>query len=132
VLRASGDNIICRVNVDILKLSCEMNEQKSQCSFVTQMAKSHSHHELYASGHHNGSEREGVRADGGHHDGRDIGMDHGGSRCGGVGRAARGGGNYYTCTETNHIFTSFPWQLDSCQSKQKKCVYDILTLFSCV
>lgn len=91
------------------------------------MAKSHSHHELHASGHHDGSEREGVRADGGHHDGRDIRMDHGGSRCGGVGCAARGGGNYYTCTETSHIFTSISMAVELL-SKQTIMYCDMLEL----
>lgn len=86
--------------------------------------KSHSHHELHASGHHYGSEREGVRADGGHHNGRDIGMDHGSSRCSSVGRAARGGGNYYTCIETKpHIYIYFHGSWTLVKANEKTIMY---------
>lgn len=55
-----------------------------------------SHHELDPRGHHDGPEGERVGADGGHHDGGDVGVDHGGSGCGCIGCAACGRGHDHT------------------------------------
>ncbi len=81
--------------------------------------QSSSHHELHSCGYHDGSKREGVRADGGDHDGRDIRVDHGSSRCGSIGCAARRCGNYYTCIGTSHIF-AFIFMAAGLSSKQMK------------
>lgn len=49
--------------------------------------------EFHSSRNHDGSEGQGVGADGGDHDGRDVGVDHGGAGRGGVRGAAGGRGD---------------------------------------
>lgn len=57
------------------------------------------YHELHPSRHHDGPEGQRVRADGSDHDGRHVGVDHGGSRGGGVRSAASGRGHDHPCRE---------------------------------
>ena len=56
--------------------------------------------ELHAGGHHDGSEGERVRADGGHHDGWHAGVDHTGAGSHRVRGAARGRADDQTCRAT--------------------------------
>lgn len=137
VLRASGDSVICKaraVNTSLLMQTSEpLNFHKLNHTvpfprrFVCQTTLKlqlfsqptlRSHHELHSGRNHDGSKGERVGADGGDHDGRDVGVDHGSSRCGSVGRAACGGGNYYTCTETHSRF-AFIFMTDGTLFKTK-------------
>ena len=54
--------------------------------------------ELYARGHHDGAEGQGVRANRRHHDGGDGGVDHTGARGYGVGSASGWSGDNQTIT----------------------------------
>lgn len=60
-------------------------------------ATSLSHLQLHPGRHHDGPEGERVGADGGEHDGRHRGVDHGGTSSNSICGAARGGGDDETC-----------------------------------
>lgn len=114
----------------LVRLACFLLKQinNSKCtwwmSFFWQVRQ---YLELHPGRHHDWSEGERVRADGGDHDGWDVGMDHGSSCCHCVRCAACGCGDYHTWVDRDakaHFHWSPGTSKECNEGQSSACISD--------